>query len=217
MKKPFDAVRIQIFSFVRKRPLSALLIALGLFGLAVELVQISLGNLYMTALSNVDGTTLLMMGVLLLWGIFSLRSETDFQAVAFSFVAVLSFVLAYEATFKWSFYLFPFMYSMPNPELRLFLIEGGSALTVLAGLAEGHFRIKKWTLIWFGLFALLWIIWLSVGFPQLSGQVMYSPVVPIPFTPAMTYVINRATKVVLFFVYLTLFPAVKNAGSGRDG
>ncbi len=86
-------------------------------------------------------------------------------------------------------------------------------MSVLAGLAGGHFAIKRWTLIWLGIFGILWAVWLLTGFSQLTGQVMYPPVIRVGLSYPLIYAINRATKLVLFFAYITLFPGMKNAGS----
>jgi hypothetical protein len=92
-----------------------------------------------------------------------------------------------------------------------FAIQTGTALTVLTGFAVRDFTIKKWTVIWLGIFIILWIFWLLVGFPQITGESFFPQVISINFTPEMTYLLNRATKMVMFFAYLTLFPRVSSA------
>ncbi len=191
------------------RPLSLLAAAFSVFIILYVIFQFLKGQLYTEALNNIDGTTLIMLGILTLRGAFALRHKTDFQAVSFILVNALSFIYAYEALFKWSFYMIPFRHYMPAPEFRDFVIQVGIALSALAGFAEGYFTLKKWTFVWFGLFVVLWISWLLVGFPQITGQVMYIPVIKINFTWLMTYVINRLTKVVLFLVYFTFFSSSK--------
>ncbi len=191
------------------RPLSLLAAFFTAFIIVFEAIQISRGSLYLETLNYIDGSTLIMLGILILWGVIRLRNKTDFQAAIFSFISALSFVFAYEAIFKWSFYLAPFRMQMPAAEFRDFVINVGIALTVLAGFADKHFEIQKWTVIWLALFVASWIFWLLIGFPQLTGQIMFAPVIKIGFSHTMTYIINRATKVMLFFVYLTLFPVQK--------
>jgi hypothetical protein len=122
---------------------------------------------------------------------------------------MLSFIFTYEAIYKWSFYLAPFVMPMPPPELRAFAIQAGTALTVLTGFAVRDFTIKKWTLIWLGMFVILWVFWLLVGFPQIWGESFFPQVIPINFTNDMTYILNRATKLAMFFAYLTIFPSFK--------
>src|ERR1044071_6369277 len=153
-----------------------------------------------------DGTTLVELGVLTLLGVYTLRKQTDFQAVAFTLVAGLSFIFIYEAIYKWSFYLAPFHLHMPPTEFRECLIQVGIAATVLTGFADGFFTLKKWTLIWLGLFIVLYAFWMLVGFPQITGESFYPKRIPIAFTGDMTYVINRGTKFMMYLAYLTLLP-----------
>lgn len=193
------------FRWLVRRPLSLFTVALAIIIILYEVIQISSGNLYQEQLNDIDGTTLIMLGILMLWGVFILRDRTDLHAISFMLVNALSFIFAYEAIYKWSFYLAPFVQPMPPPELRAFAIQAGTALTVLTGFAVRDFTIKKWTLIWLGLFVMLWIFWLLVGFPQITGESFFPKVIPIDFTPEMTYILNRATKLVMFFAYLTLF------------
>lgn len=188
------------------RPLSLLTTALAIIIILYEVIQISSGNLYQEQLNDIDGTTLIMLGILMLWGVFTLRDRTDLHAVSFTLVNALSFIFIYEAIYKWSFYLTPFVMPMPPPELRAFAIQAGTALTVLTGFAVRDFTIKKWTIIWLGIFVTLWVFWLLVGFPQISGESFFPQIIPINFTREMTYLLNRTTKLVLFFAYLTLFP-----------
>jgi hypothetical protein len=50
-----------------------------------------------------------------------------------------------------------------------------------------------------------------VGFPQITGKVMFPPIIRLNFTHDMTYALNRATKVVMFFAYLTILPPLKKS------
>jgi hypothetical protein len=174
-----------------------------------EGAQIATGHLYQKALDKMDGTTLVELGVLTLLGVYALRDKTDLQAVSFTLVAGLSFIFIYEAIYKWSFYLTPFRLPMPPAEFREFVIQVGIAATILTGFASGFFTLKKWTFLWLGLFVVLWIFWLLVGYPQITGEVMFPPVIHINFNHDMTYVLNRATKAVMYLAYLTLLPPLK--------
>src|SRR5215216_1205700 len=195
------------------RPLRLLTVAFAIVIIVYEIIQISSGNLYQEQLNDIDGTTLIMLGILILWGVFTLRDQTDLHAVSFTLVNALSFIFTYEAIYKWSFYLAPFVQPMPPPELRAFAIQVGTALTVLTGFAVRDFTIKKWTLVWLGLFVILWVFWLLVGFPQLTGESFFPPVIPMNFAREMTYLLNRTTKLAMFFAYLTLFPALRKPGN----
>jgi hypothetical protein len=198
------------------RPLSLLTFALAVVIILYEILQISGGNLYQEQLNDIDGTTLIMLGVLMLRGVSTLRHRTDLHAVSFTLVNVLSFIFAYEAIYKWSFYLAPFVQLMPPPELRAFAIQVGTALTVLTGFAVRDFTVKKWTLVWLVIFVVLWAFWLLIGFPQISGESFFPQVIPINFTHDMTYLLNRATKLVMFFAYLTLFPRISSSRCATD-
>jgi hypothetical protein len=197
------------FRALRKRPLSLTAAVLALLLIVYEVVQIASGELYLKALNNIDGTTLIELGILTLFGVFTLRDQTDLQAVSFTLVAGLSFIFIYEAIYKWSFYLAPFRMRMPPQELREFLIYVGITATILTGFANGFFTLKKWTFIWLGVFVVLWIFWLLVGFPQITGGSFTPQVIHINFTHDMTYVLNRSTKTVMCFAYLTLLPPLR--------
>jgi hypothetical protein len=125
------------------RPLSLLTTALAIIIILYEVIQISSGNLYQEQLNDIDGTTLIMLGIIMLWGVSRLRNQTDLHAVSFTLVNALSFIFTYEAIYKWSFYLAPFVMPMPPPELRAFAIQVGTALTVLTGFAVRDFTIKE--------------------------------------------------------------------------
>jgi hypothetical protein len=191
---------------VRRRPLSAGAAAAAVLLIVYELIQLAGGKIYQKNLGGIDGTTLVELGVLALYGLYRLRGRTDLGAVAFTLVNGLSFIFLYEAIYKWSFYLTPFRLSMPPEELRQFVIQSGIALTALTGFAEGYFSLKRLTFFWLGLFVLLWVLWLLVGFPQITDKLILPRVLPIDFTHGMTYLINRATKSLLFLAYLSLFP-----------
>ena len=136
-----------------------------------ELIQIASGHLYQKALDKMDGTTLVELGILTLLGVYTLRNQTDFQAVAFTLVAGLSFIFIYEAIYKWSFYLAPFHLHMPPTEFRECLIQVGIAATVLTGFADGFFTLKEWTLIWLGLFIVYMFFGCSLVFLRSQAKV----------------------------------------------
>jgi hypothetical protein len=123
-------------------------------------------------------------------------------------VNAISFIFIYEAIYKWSFYRAPFdpNHPMPPSEIREFAIQTAIAATVLTGFADGHFTLKKWTFFWLGLFMILWVFWLFVGFPQLTGEVIFPRIIPLDFTRDMTYLLSRGTKAALLLTYLTFFP-----------
>ena len=187
-----------------QRPLSSLTAAFAGLMIAIPLYQRSLGNIYLEQLNWVDGTTIIMVGSLLLRGIVSRRLDTDLQAMSIALIGALSFVFAYEAIYKWSFYIFP--WRMPAAELREFVIQVGIALTALVGFAFGQFRVSLLSRVFAGFFVTGWLIWLLVGFPQLgNGKNFYPAFIPVSLTLPMTYALNRATKIALCLVYFFFY------------
>jgi hypothetical protein len=195
--------------FTFTRPLSALAILSGMFVIVYAIVQIATGNLYVDALNFMDGTTLIELGILTILGVYTMRNQTDLHAVSFTLVAGLSFIFIYEAIYKWSFYLAPWGKPMPSAEVREFIIQSGIALTILTGFAVRDFTFKKWTLIWLGIFIALWIFWLLIGYPQITGEMIFPRVMQIDLTYDMNYVLNRGTKFMMYLAYLTLFPPLR--------
>jgi hypothetical protein len=194
-------------SAVSKRPLSMLVAMISSILILYEAIQIATGHLYKFGL--VDATTIIELGIMALIGIYTLRDQTDLQAVSFTLAAGLSFIFMYEAIYKWSFYLAPFRLPMPPNEFREFIIYMGIAGTILTGFAVGYFRFKKWTFLFLVLFIVLWIFWLLIGFPQITGGCFTHPVIHLDLTSAMNYVLNRSTKLAMYLAYVTLFP-IKN-------
>ncbi len=197
------------FRFIHTRPLSLIAAIFAVLLIVYEVIQIAGGHLYQKALDKMDATTLVELGILTLLGVYTMRDQTDLHAVSFTLVAGLSFIFIYEAIYKWSFYLTPFRLPMPPTEFREFVIQLGIAATVLTGFANRFFTLKKWTFIWLGLFILLYIFWMSIGFPQITGEVMYPKTISINFTNEMTYVLNRSTKLMMYLAYLTLLPPLR--------
>ena len=190
-----------------KRPLSITAAIMSVLLILYELLQIVTGHLYKFGL--VDGTTIIELGILGLVGIYTLRDQTDLQAISFTLVASLSFIFIYEAIYKWSFYLAPFWLAMPPDEFREFVIYIGIAATILTGFAIGYFHLKKWTFIWLGVFIILWVFWLLIGFPQITGGDYTAQVIHIDLSREMNYALNRSTKLAMFLAYITLFPFLR--------
>ena len=195
---------MKTFEKLLRRPLSCLTGAFAALLILVPLYQRTIGNIYLEELNYVDGTTLIMVGILLLRGIFSRTYDTDLQAFSIALISALSFVFTFEAIYKLSFYAFPWW--MPPGELREFVIQVGIALTALTGFAFGKFRITKLSWIFGVIFVAGWVLWLLVGFPQLdNGENIYQSVVDVEFTWDLIYVLNRALKIVLFLFFYSFY------------
>jgi hypothetical protein len=198
-----------LYTHVRQRPLTAIAVSCASAVIVFEVVQILRGRLYLRVLDYPDGTTLVMVCCLIIWGLAAFRDRTDRQALAFTWVAAVSCVYAYEAVYKWSFHLAPFAGTMPSSELREFVLHSAVAATVLVGFAQHHFSWKRWSWVGLSVFCSLWALWLLIGFPQLDGELVFRQVVPWRHDWDRVYLINRATKAALFLTYLTLFPSLR--------
>ena len=186
------------------RPLSSLTGVFSALLIFIPHYQRTIGNVFIEELNYVDGTTLIMVGILLLRGIVSRIQDTDLQAFSIAIISALSFVFTFEAIYKLSFYAFP--WRMPPGELREFVIQVGIALTVLTGFAFDKFRVTKLTWIFGFVFVAGWIFWLMVGFPQLNdGENFYPAFVKVQFSWDLIYVLNRALKILLFLIFYSFY------------
>lgn len=191
-------------SLVVRRPFSFMIAVLaGLVILSALYLRLS-GNMYLEQLNWIDAFTPVMIGILILRALYTMRDDTDLQAVSIALIGALSFIFIYEAIYKLSFYGLPWL--MPPSELRDFMIQSGTGLTALAGFAFGKFKLSKPSLVFIGLFVLLYVFWLLVGYPQVeTGKNVYDMLIKIPFTWNMIYAVNRGTKVLMFLAYFFLF------------
>lgn len=187
------------------RPLSLLTALVATVLMVFPLYQRTQGTVYIEPLNYIDGTTLMMIGLLLGRGVTSGRGDTDLQAVSMALVAALSFVFGFEALFKLSFYLASWW--MPPPELREFVIQTAVTLTAAAGFAFGRFTFSRRSQLCLALFALCWVVWLAVGFPQLpdGGRNFYPALVNLQLTWNQTYYLNRLAKLAWCGVYFFFF------------
>lgn len=202
---------VSFLSAVFQRPLSSLAALLAGAMILLGVYYRITGDVYIDRLNNLDATTPVMVGILLLRGIVSRRKDSDLQAVSIALVGGLSFIFAYEATYKISFYLPPKV--MPSAELREFIIQAGIGLTALVGFAFGKFRLSRPSLVFVGVLAAAWVVWLLTGFRQVDNFDPYYPaIIPVPFTWDTLYVLSRGTKVVAFLAYFFLYvPADESA------
>ena len=192
-------------NLLNQKPLSLLTVLLAGLMITIPLYQRIIGIVYLEQLNWVDGTTIIMVGILLVRGVvLRWESDTDLQSVSIALIGALSFIFTYEALYKLSFYTFP--WRMPGAEFRQFVIQVGIALTALVGFAFGKFSMSRLSKVFTGLFIASWIIWLLIGFPQLEGGKNFYPVIiNIPMPIDMIYLIGRATKVALCLVYIFLY------------
>ena len=192
-------------ALVIRRPLSFIVgagaVLIILAALVYRLVE---GNMLISALNDMDTFTPAMISILMLRGIWALRHDTDLQAVSMALIGALSFIFIYEAIYKISFYKPP--RPMPPAELREFLIQCGIALTAVSGFAYGKFHLSRWSKVFAVAFALLYAFWLLGGYPQVNTSAdVYWKLIPVQWTWNLIYVVNRGTKVLMFFTYLFFY------------
>jgi hypothetical protein len=199
----------------RDRPLSMTGSACAVVVAVVVIGQVMQGELYIRELNYPDATTLLMLCGVLTAGLIALRRCSDLQAVALSWVIAVSCLYAYEAIYKWSFYLAPLGAGMPPPELRELILELAVAATLVTGFAHRHLMARMRTWIWLTIFVALWTLWLLVGFPQLDGRVVYVQVLPWHLDRHQVFLINRCSKLALFITYYTLLPPIRDRAHGH--
>lgn len=209
-----ESVRHGLAGFLRHwthRPLSSVtaLTALGL--ILAPLYQLLRGQSYFAPLNNIDQTTLIMLGLLLLRMVFVFRFDSDLQAVSLALVGSLAFIYTFEAIYKWAFYVLP--WKIPPAELRELVIQAGIALTGLVGFAFGRFRRTQPSKIFTAVFLLGWVFWILVGYPQIFDEHLYRPVVlNISLSHGIVYLVNRGVK---FSLFLAIFFAARPSGKNR--
>jgi hypothetical protein len=199
-------------SLVIRRPLSFAAGAAAVIVILAALVFRFQGHMLIGALDNLDTFTPVMISILVLRGLYTMRNDTDLQAVSISLTAAVSFIFIYEAIYKLSFYIGR---RMPPAELREFLIQCGIALTVVSGFAFGKLHFSKWSRIFAAAFVALYAFWMLGGFPQVNTNAdVYWKIIPVNWSWDLIYVVNRGTKVLTFFTYLFFYSAAPTSAGG---
>jgi hypothetical protein len=201
-------------ALVIKRPLSsAVAVMAGLVIVAALIFRLE-GHMLIGGLENMDTFTPVMISILLLRGLYAMRNDTDLQAVSMALIGALSFIFIYEAIYKISFYI---RKPMPPAELREFLIQVGITLTAVAGFAFGKFHFSKWSKIFAVAFVILYAFWMLSGYPQVNTTAsVYWMIIPVRYTWDMIYVVNRGTKVLMFFTYLFFYSKDRAGREARN-
>ncbi len=198
-----------------RRPLSFAVAAASILIILVALVyRLIGGHMLIGALDNLDTFTPVMLSILMLRGLWSMRKDTDLQAVSVALIVALSFIFIYEAIYKISFYLPP--WTITPTDLREFLIQCGIALTVVAGFAFGKLHFSKWSLTFALAFVLLYSFWMLAGFPQVNTNAdAHWMILPMHWTWDRIYIVNRGTKVLMFFTYLFFYSNGKSTAEAN--
>jgi hypothetical protein len=199
---------------VIKRPLSFGVTAMAGLVIVAALIFRLEGHMLIGGLENMDTFTPVMISILLLRGMYAMRNDTDPQAVSMALISALSFIFIYEAIYKISFYITK---PMPPAELREFLIQVGIALTAVAGFAFGKFHFSRWSKIFAAAFVILYGFWMLSGYPQVNTTAnVYWTIIPVKYTWDMIYVVNRGTKVLMFFTYLFFYSKNREASAVKN-
>ena len=202
-------------AIVVRRPLSFAISAAAGIVILVSLYLRFSGHMLLPQLDDMDAFTPVMISILILRGLYAMRNDTDLQAVSIALIGALSFIFIYEAIYKLSFYL---VRPMPAAELRDFLIQLGTALTAAAGFAFGKFHFSRLSRIFAIAFVLLYAFWMLIGYPQVNTSAnVYWTILPVRYTWDMIYIINRGTKVLMFFTYLFFYSRDRHTADVKDG
>lgn len=195
------------------RPLSTITASLGSLGFLFSFYFLIVNGLYVDALDNVDVTTVLMISLLLLKGVYVYKDRSDLKAFSLALINALSFIFLFEAVYKFFF----FSWVVDSPELRELLLQIASALTVLAGFAFEEFSLNRRAMLFLIIYSFLMLIWVLVGYPQLfemptdTVEVLgmeingYPQIIQINLSKTEVYILNRAAKIMLFLGYFFIY------------
>ncbi len=202
-----------MISNLYRKPLSFSTLIIATIGSLYSIYSILTNNWYIETFNWVDTTTIFMVSVLLLRGIFILKENADLKIFSLSLINALSFIFCFEAIYKFLF----FGWVIYPAELRELLLQIATALTVLVGFAYTDFRLTTLNKSFLSLFVVTMVIWVSLGYPQLFEVGIeefyifgykieeYPQLIPIDVSQNMVYLINRLAKVFLFLGYFYLF------------
>ncbi|MDA4128732.1 MAG: hypothetical protein OK422_04695 [Thaumarchaeota archaeon] len=182
------------------KPLTGFSSLIAILAILYSVYEIATGNLYIGVLNYIDSTTLTMIGVLWLRVVSRTRQATDLQAFVLALATTISFVYTYEAIYKYSFYVSPFV--IPPPEIRDLIIQIGVSLMVLVGFAYGAYSFSKLSKVFVFMFAAAWIFWVAVGFPQIFNlNGFHLALLHLNLSYTQVYIVNRGTKFLLLMAF----------------
>ena len=82
------------------------------------------------------------------------------------------------------------------------------ALTAVVGFAYGRLHFSTWSKIFAVVFVVLYGFWMLCGFPQVNTNAnVYWMIIPWRMPWDAIYLVNRATKVLMFLTYLFFYSA----------
>ena len=183
---------------------------MGLLGLGGVLffisILVSTGSVYVKALDGLDGTTMAMIGLLLINGIWSFRRLPDVVSFGTTVVICLSFIYTFEGIYKCLF----FGWLNDPEELREMLLQIAMASAVVLPIGNKNLKLTRTVWAFFALYVVFMFIWWITGYPQIfedeENRVIFWGSERIIVSVDQVYYWNRLTKLWLF---LAFFFAVK--------
>jgi hypothetical protein len=139
-----------------------------------------------------------------------IRNVSAAESFVISLTSMISMIWLYEILYHFSFWD-SWNYGTPPffllKENIIFLNYGLISLSALSGYK--HIKITKW--LWLVLLtgAILWIFWITIGFPQYEfPQQLFNfawPRIPIDDPYALAFPLNSLTKFLLGLTYVCLY------------
>ncbi len=194
-------IKILIHAF--KRPLSLILACMGFSGfLFFVFIIASTGSIYINALDRLDGTTLLMISVLLIKSVWVYRNLADPISFGNSVVIVLAFIYIFESIYKFLFFDW-----LTNPaDLRVLLLQIGTVSVIMLPIGYKSIQLTKPVIGFLTLYSAFMFIWWIFGYPQIfedvENRVIFFGADRINVTLNQVFIWNRVAKLWLFLAFV---------------
>ncbi len=186
-----------------KRPLSLILACMG-FSAVIFFVFIiaSTGSIYINALDRLDGTTLLMISVLLIKSVWVYRNLPDTISFGNSVVIVLAFIYTFESVYKFLFFDW-----VTNPaDLRVLLLQIGTVSVIMLPIGYKSLQVTKTVVGFIILYVAFMFIWWIFGYPQIfedvDNRVIFLGADRIHVSLNQVFIWNRVAKLWLFLAFI---------------
>ena len=186
-----------------RKPMSTGLAMIGLLGiLYFGYTLLTTGSVYISSLNDLDGTTLVMISVLIVTGGIAFKELNDLQAFGTVVIIVLSFIFLFESIYKFLFFDW-----VTDPEdLRTLLLQFGTASAIFLPLGLSYVRFNKAVYVFLALYVLFMFIWWITGYPQIfeteENRVIFLGADRIAVSLNSVFIWNRLTKIWLFLAFL---------------
>ncbi len=186
-----------------KRPFSSVLACMGVLGILFFLfVVTTTGSVYIKALNNLDGTTLLMISFLLIKSVWVYRDLPDTITFGNTVIIVLAFIYTFESIYKFLF----FDWLIDPADLRELLLQIATVSAILLPLGYKNLQLTKQAILFLALYVTFMFIWWIFGYPQIfediENRVIFFGSDRIPVSLNQVFIWNRITKLWLFLAFL---------------